>query len=102
MWKTVFSHKDIIKLSYEMVAVVGHSNTDHVEADYRVAGQKTHLCSVYNLPSCKSHEDMRNALSQKNLLKEVRVTPTHIIYNAKDMTERAKRQFRTLNGVAVL
>ncbi len=87
MWKTVFSHQDIIKLSYEFVAVVGHSNPDHGEADYRVAGKKTHLCNVYNLPSCKSHEDMRNAMSRKNLLPGVRGTPTHILYNPKDMKE---------------
>ena len=99
MWKTVFSHKDIVKLSHEFVAVVGHGNPDHGEADFRVAGKKTHLCNVYNLPSCKSHEDMRNALSQKNLLKEVRGTPTHILYNAKDMTEISRSHSQSVSSM---
>ncbi len=87
MWKTVFSHKDIIKLTYEFVAVVAHGNPDHGEADFNVGGKKTHLCKVYNLPSCKTHEDMRVALSQKRMGTDVRGTPTHIIYNPRDMTE---------------
>ena len=99
MWKTVFSHKDIIKLSHECVAVVGHSNPDHGEADFNVGGKKTHLCNVYNLPSCKSHEDMRMALSQKNLLPGVRGTPTHIIYNAKDMTEISRSHSQNVSGM---
>ncbi len=99
MWETVFSHKDIIKLSHEFVAVVGHSNPDHGEADFNVGGKKTHLCKVYNLPSCKSHEDMRMALSQKNLLPGVRGTPTHILYNPGDMTEISRSNSQTVSGM---
>jgi hypothetical protein len=97
MWKTVFSHKDIIKLSYDMVAVVGHSNSDHGEGDYNVGGQKEHLCSVYNLPSCKVHEDMARALQAKNLLPGVTGTPTHIIYNPKDLTEISRSHSQSVS-----
>jgi hypothetical protein len=99
MWKTVFSHKDIVKLSYDFVAVVGHSNPDHGEADFSVAGKKTHLCNVYNLPSCQAHETMASALTQKNLLPDVRGTPTHIIYNAKDMTEISRSNSQSVSSM---
>ena len=85
MWRTVFSHKDIVKLSYDFVAVVGHGNSDHREGEFIVAGKKRHLCKVYNLPNCKVHEDMRGTLSQKNLLTDVKGTPTHILYDPHTM-----------------
>jgi hypothetical protein len=99
MWRTVFSHKDIVKLSYEFVALVGHGNPDHGEADYNVGGKKTHLCNVYNLPSCKSHEDMRTTLTQKNLLPDVRGTPTHILYNPHDMKEISRSHSQTVGSM---
>ncbi len=87
MWGTVFSHQDITKLSHDFVAVIAHGNPDHGEGEFVMGGKVQHLCKVYDVPTCKSHEDMRNALSQKQPLKDVRGTPTHILYNAKDMTE---------------
>jgi hypothetical protein len=97
MWKAVFFHKDIVKLSYDFVAVVAHGNSDHGEADFKVSGQKVHSCSVYSLPDCKTHEDMRNALAQKSLAKDVSGTPTHIIYNPKDMTEISRSHFQSVS-----
>jgi len=99
MWKTVFSHKDIIKLSYDFVAVVGHGNTAHKEGDYVVNGKQTHLCEVYNLPSCKSHEDMRTEMSRRNLLPGVRGTPTHILYNPHDMKEISRSNSQNVSGM---
>ena len=99
MWKTVFSHKDIIKLSYDFVAVVGHGNTAHKEGDYVVNGKQTHLCEVYNLPSCKAHEDMRNEMSRRNLLPNVRGTPTHIVYNPHDMKEISRTHGQSVSDI---
>jgi hypothetical protein len=99
MWKTVFSHKDIVKLSYDFVAVVGHGNTAHKEHDYVVHGKKQHLCEVYNLPNCKSHEDMRMTLSQKNLLPGVKGTPTHILYDPHTMKEISRAHFQSVSAI---
>lgn len=97
MWKTVFFHKDIVKLSYDFVAVVAHGNSDHGEADFRVGGEKVHSCSVYSLPNCKTHENMRNALVQKGLAKDVAGTPTHILYNPNDMTEISRSHYQSVS-----
>ena len=99
MWKTVFSHKDIIKLSYDFVAVVGHGNTAHKEGDYVVNGKKEHLCEVYNLPNCKSHEDMRNEMNRRNLLPGVRGTPTHIVYNPHDLKEISREHGQSVSAI---
>lgn len=99
MWKTVFSHKDIIKLSYDFVAVVGHGNTAHKEHDYVVHGKKEHLCEIYDLPSCKCHEDMRMTLSQKNLLPGVKGTPTHILYDPHTMKEISRANFQSVSAI---
>jgi hypothetical protein len=91
MVRSVFSHKDLTKLSLEYVGVLSHRTTNHKSGEYTVAGKKKHMCGIYNLPDCKSHENMSGALSQKGLLKDVRGTPTHIVYNPHDMTELTPR-----------
>ncbi|MCU0727495.1 MAG: hypothetical protein MUE73_17190 [Planctomycetes bacterium] len=83
----VFFHKDAVRVSHEFCAVVGHGNTEHANGDYAVAGKKVHLCSIYDLSDCSEHEKMREELSRRDLLKDVKGTPTHIFYNPKDMTE---------------
>ncbi|MEN8149951.1 MAG: hypothetical protein ABFS86_09015 [Planctomycetota bacterium] len=82
------------KVSREFVAVIAHNRPSHGEGDHVVAGKKKHLCNIYDVSSCKSHEDMSKALQGKNLLKGVRGTPTHIIYNPGTLEEisRSHRQ----------
>lgn len=99
MWQTVFRHQDIAKLSHDFVAVVAHSNPDHGEGEFIVGSKVQHSCKIYDLPTCKSHEDMRNALSQRDLLKGVRGTPTHIIYNPHDLTEISRSNYQSVSDI---
>ena len=95
MVRTVFFHKDIGRISREFVAVVAHSNPDHGEGDWIVGRSREHLCNIYDLPSCRSHEEMRTELSKRGLLKGANSTPTHIIYNPHDLSELARTHFMT-------
>jgi hypothetical protein len=99
MAETVFPHKDLAKLSFEFVAVIGHGSPDHGEGDYVVKGEKKHLCGIYDLPDCKSHEAMASALQQKGLLKDVRSTPTHIVYNPHDLTEISRTHYMAVSQI---
>ncbi len=99
MVRTVFSHKDAARVSHEFCSVVGHGGTNHPNADFMVGGQKTHLCGIYDLPDCKSHEEMSGTLSQRGLLKDVRGTPTHILYNPHDLTEISRAHGMTLGNI---
>jgi hypothetical protein len=84
---SVFLSKDMAKPSHEFVAVVAHNRPNHGEGDHIVHGKKVHLCNIYDVSSCKAHEDMAAALQKKNLLKGVRGTPTHIVYNPHTLEE---------------
>ena len=96
---TVFLNKDAVRISHECVTVIAHGNTDHGEGEWVVGREKEHLCNIYDLPTCKAHEDLRTALGQKGLLKDVRGTPTHIIYNPHDLTELARTHHMTLGKI---
>jgi len=87
MVRSVFSHKTLTKFSFEFVPVMAHRTTDHKSGEYMVNGKKRQMCGIYNLDTCKEHETMSGELSRKNLLKGVRGTPTHIIYNPHSMEE---------------
>ena len=84
---SVFLSKDMAKVSQEFVAVIAHGRPNHGEGEHIVNGQKKHLCNIYDVSTCKSHEDMSAALQRKNLLKGVRGTPTHITYNPHTLVE---------------
>ena len=84
---TVFLHKDAAKVSREFVAVVAHGNTSHASGEYVYGGEKREMCGIYDLEDCSVHENLRQAVSQKGLLKGVGGTPTHIIYNPHDLSE---------------
>jgi hypothetical protein len=96
---TVFLHKDAVRVSHECVAVIAHGNADHGEGEWVVGRKKQHLCNIYDLPSCKAHEDLRQAMAEKGLLKGVRGTPTHIIYNPHDLSELARTHHMTLGKI---
>jgi hypothetical protein len=99
MAETVFPSKDLAKLSHEFVAVIGHGSPDHGEGDFVVKGEKKHLCNIYDLPDCKAHEAMAAALQRKGLLKDVRGTPTHIIYNPHDLTEISRAHYMAVSQI---
>ena len=99
MAETVFPSKDLAKLSFEFVAVIGHGSPDHGEGDFVVKGEKKHLCNIYDLPDCKAHEAMASALQQRGLLKDVRGTPTHIIYNPNDLTEISRAHYMAVSQI---
>lgn len=87
MARTVFPHKDLAKLSYDFVPVIAHGNPDHGEGDFVVKGKKTHLCKIYDVASCELHTNMAPELSKRGLLKGVKGTPTHIMFNPHDLSE---------------
>jgi TolA-binding protein len=87
MARSVFPHKDLAKLSYDFVPVIAHGNPDHGEGDFIYGKKKTHLCKIYDVPNCKAHSDMGSELSRRGLLKGVRGTPTHIMFNPHDLSE---------------
>lgn len=99
MAESVFPSKDLAKLSFDFVAVIGHQNSDHGEHEYYFQGEKKHLCAIYDLPDCKAHEEMARALSQKGLLKGVRGTPTHILYNPHDLTEISRAHSMSVSQI---
>jgi FimV-like protein len=99
MAETVFPSKDLAKLSFDFVAVIGHGSPDHGEGDFVVKGEKKHLCNIYDLPDCKAHEAMAAALQRKGLLKDVRGTPTHIIYNPHDLTEISRAHYMAVSQI---
>lgn len=87
MARTVFPHKDLAKLSYDFVPVIAHGNPDHGEGEFVVKGKKKHLCKIYDVASCELHSNMGPELSKRGLLKGVRGTPTHIMFNPHDLSE---------------
>lgn len=87
MAENVFPSKDMTKLSFDMVAVIGHTDDGHTEGDYIVNGEKKHMCGIYDLPDCQSHKQMAQALSQKGLTPGMRGTPTHWIFNPHDLSK---------------
>lgn len=87
---SVFLSKDMAKVSHEFVAVIAHGQPNHGEGDHIVGGKKKHLCNIYDVSTCKTHENMASALQQKKLLKGVRGTPTHIIFNPHTLAELAR------------
>jgi hypothetical protein len=90
MARSVFSSKDLAKLSYEFVPVIAHGNTDHPSGEYILGREKKHLCGIYDVSDCKVHEQMVQALSSHHMLNNVGGTPTHIIFNPHDMSEIAR------------
>ena len=96
---SVFLSKDMAKPSQEFVAVVGHNRPNHGEGEHIVNGQKKHLCNIYDVSSCKSHENMAQALQQKNLLKGVRGTPTHITFNPHTLEEISRAHGMTSGSI---
>lgn len=86
MAENVFPSKDMVKLSMDFVAVIAHNDDGHTEGDYIVNGEKKHMCGIYDLPDCQSHKQMAQAVSQKGLAPGMRGTPTHWIFDPKDLS----------------
>jgi hypothetical protein len=99
MAKSVFSSKDLAKLSYEFVPVIAHGNTDHPSGDYVIGREKKHMCGIYDVADCKQHEAMVQALSAKQMLKGVSGTPTHIIFDPRDMSEISRAHYMTVGNI---
>ena len=99
MVRTVFSHKDLAKLSYEFVPVIAHGTTDHASGEYIIGREKKEMCGIYDVASCKQHEAMVQALSAKQMLKGVKGTPTHIIFNPHDMSEISRAHGMTVGNI---
>jgi len=99
MVRSVFSHKDLTKLSYEYVGVMSHNRPNHGEGEFLVKGEKKHLCNIYDISSCESHEKMSSALSAKNLLKDVRATPTHIWYDPNTLEEIGRANYMNVSQI---
>jgi hypothetical protein len=99
MAETVFPSKDMAKLSYEFVAVIGHQNSDHGEGDFYYEGEKKHLCNLYDLPNCKVHEQMAVELQRRGLLKGVTGTPTHIIYDPHTLKELSRFHYMSTSQI---
>jgi FimV-like protein len=87
------------KTSREFVAVIAHGRPNHGEGDHIVGGKKQHLCNIYDVSTCKAHENMSSALSQKGLLKGVRGTPTHIIFNPHTLEELARSNYQSASQI---
>jgi len=99
MAESVFPSKDLAKLSYDFVAVIAHNRPNHGEGDWIHQGEKKHLCNIYDVSSCKVHEQMAMELQKKNLLKGVRGTPTHIMYDPHDLTEISRAHGMSVSDI---
>jgi TolA-binding protein len=87
------------KTSQEFVAVIAHNRPNHGEGEHIVQGKKKHLCNIYDVSSCKAHENMSSALQQKNLLKGVRGTPTHITFDPHTLEEISRAHFMSASQI---